>query len=225
MFKMVYNGAFFDERQLMRSSNATQYGFFKDSISPLSINACNRLQESAMFGKVADTINHFNLLIGDKVTTLNSLHSRTPLKTKAFIKDLNKRAKRMGAAIESNAPYNSFFGDLCMLKEQLQVILGYYQSQLETDGDKVRLKSTASSIEFVKKANNSSTKLGKRYKNLSRIQGRLITDRESEQWIKYVLNYSALDTMQQDIKFISTFVLMPLVSDKAIREVHERMKM
>ncbi|HAT2010559.1 TPA: hypothetical protein I8Z88_002811 [Legionella pneumophila] len=152
--------------------------------------------------KISKIIFNFQQLFNVESSTLLSHHKFNPKvsNNREFLQDLEARYNRLNHAVQNNEPYPFLYGDVCLLKEYLQVILGYYQDQLKTH------QPVANSyLKGITKSRKFSTLMSDDHHELSK--------KDSEILIKYTINFCAESTMWNDVKTISDLVIKPFLFD------------
>lgn len=181
--------------------------FSKSKTIPLtSLEAFNILSASNDLENIAKILFHFNQLVDMNKSTLKSLHRSDSKITnnQKFLKEMDACYCRLNNAVKKNKPYPTLYGDLCLLKEHLQVILWYYQKQIE------KHQPIAKSYlhEMVKNRKFSTLK-----SDISHGDKPRLSKKDSHILTKYTINFCAKDIMRKDIITIGNFVLNPFLAD------------
>ena len=211
--------------QNMKTSHAVRQSLFKQPISPLSLSAHERLSSNGMADVIERLVEHFTLLIDVEHSKLSSLKSSAHIDNREFLNDLTKNADKIIKSIQSNKPYHFLFSDVIHLQDQLQIVLGYYQTQINRKSDdEAVLKEDSDSSRFIRNAQKQGSKTFQFFQSLNAKPGRLLNDDESELAAKYVINYCAASIMQKDVHDISDFVTRPLISDEAYEQLQRTLQ-
>ncbi|HAU1574807.1 TPA: hypothetical protein JBI85_13820 [Legionella pneumophila] len=179
---------------------------FSKTIPLTSQEAYQILCTTDYLEKISKIIFNFQQLFNVKSSTLFSHHKFTPKvsNNQEFLQDLEARYDRIKQAVENNEPYPFLYGDVCLLKEYLQVILGYYQDQLK------RHQPVAKSyLSRITKSHKFSTLMS----DISEEEHPELGKKDSEILIKYTINFCAKKIMMEDLKTISDLVIKPFLFD------------
>lgn len=185
-------------------SNSPKDSFFNTTetskkLPLLSVEAYNILSTTTAFSDISSIVSHFNQLVNKDSSVLKSHHyGDGPLNNQVFIKNLNDILARLTAAVNNKKPYQCLFGDVAILKEYLQVILGYYQEQL-----KQKLPDA--------KAYEPSPTFWTLMSSIARHEKPLIDEKESQELAQYVTNHTARDVMKEDMQRITNIVMNPFM--------------
>lgn len=175
---------------------------FSKSIPLTSQEAFEILCTTDYLKKISKIIFNFQQLFNIESSTLLSHYKLNPKvsNNQEFLQDLEARYNRLNHAVKNNEAYPFLYGDVCLLKEYLQVILRYYLNQLKTNQPIANsyLKEITKSSEF-------STLMSDDHPELSK--------KDSEILIKYTINFCAESTMWNDVKTISDLVIKPFLFD------------
>ncbi|CZP13626.1 Uncharacterised protein [Legionella pneumophila] len=175
---------------------------FSKTIPLTSQEAFEILCTTDYLKKISKIIFNFQQLFNVERSTLLSHHKFNPKisNNREFLQDLEALYDRLNHAVQDNEPYPFLYGDVCLLKEYLQVILGYYQDQLK------RHQPLAKSyLSEITKSRKFSTLMSDDHLELSK--------KDSEILIKYTINFCAESTMLEDVKTISDLVIKPFLLD------------
>ncbi|HHL3491207.1 TPA: hypothetical protein ACQ53F_000002 [Legionella pneumophila] len=175
---------------------------FSKTIPLTSQEAYQILCTTDCLKKISKIIFNFQQLFNVERSTILSHHKFNPKvsNNQEFLQDLDARFNRLNQAVQNNEPYPFLYGDVCLLKEYLQVILGYYQDQLK------RHQPVAKSyLSGITKSRKFSTLMSDDHPELSK--------KDSEILIKYTINFCAESTMLEDVKTISDIVIKPFLLD------------
>ncbi|HFR5479696.1 TPA: hypothetical protein ACHWYB_002884, partial [Legionella pneumophila] len=149
---------------------------------------------------------NFQQLFNVERSTLLSHHKFNPKisNNREFLQDLEARYDRLNHAVQNNEPYPFLYGDVCLLKEYLQVILGYYQEQLKEEQPVAK-----KNLRRIKGSHKFSTLMS----DISKGEHPKLGKKDSEILIKYTINFCAESTMWNDVKTISDLVIKPFLFD------------
>ncbi|HAT6977411.1 TPA: hypothetical protein F8R96_13195 [Legionella pneumophila] len=175
---------------------------FSKTIPLTSQEAFEILCTTDYLKKISKLIFNFQQLFNVKSSTLLSHHKFNPKvsNNQEFLQDLKSRYDRLNHAVQNNEPYPFLYGDVCLLKEYLQVILGYYQDQLK------RHQPIAKSyLSRITKSRKFSTLMSDDHPELS--------EKDSELLTRYTINFCAKKIMMEDLKTISDLVIKPFLFD------------
>ncbi|HAT1597694.1 TPA: hypothetical protein JAN72_10280 [Legionella pneumophila] len=175
---------------------------FSKTIPLTSQEAYQILCTTDCLKKISKIIFNFQQLFNVERSTILSHHkfNAKVSNNQEFLQDLDARFNRLNQAVQNNEPYPFLYGDVCLLKEYLQVILGYYQDQLK------RHQPVAKSyLSGITKSCKFSTLMSDDHPELSK--------KDSEILIKYTINFCAESTMLEDVKTISDIVIKPFLLD------------
>ncbi|KTD69092.1 hypothetical protein Lste_2250 [Legionella steelei] len=157
--------------------------------------------------EIKDILFNFKQLVDIKKSVLTS-HTLPDSKipnNQAFIDNLETRINRLEAAVDKDEAYPSFYGDVCKVKEDLQVILGYYQSQIKQGQPIVK--------SYMRQAQSSASELTALASELASEQHPILDNKDSRMLTKYTINYCATDIMQEDVATIEYIVQKPYLLD------------
>ncbi|HAU0263880.1 TPA: lpg1124 family Dot/Icm T4SS effector [Legionella pneumophila] len=179
---------------------------FSKTIPLTSQEAFEILCTTDYLKKISKIIFNFQQLFNVERSTLLSHHKFNPKisNNREFLQDLEARYDRLNQAIENNEPYPFLYGDVCLLKEYLQVILGYYQDQL-----KAHQPVANSYLKRITKSHKFSTLMS----DISEEEHPELGKKDSEILIKYTINFCAKKIMMEDLKTISDLVIKPFLFD------------
>ncbi|HAU1150852.1 TPA: hypothetical protein JBI12_02735 [Legionella pneumophila] len=175
---------------------------FSKTIPLTSQEAFEILCTTDYLKKISKLIFNFQQLFNVESSALLSHHKFNPKvsNNQEFLQDLDARFNRLNQAVENNEPYPFLYGDVCLLKEYLQVILGYYQDQLK------RHQPVAKSyLSRITKSRKFSTLMSDDHPELS--------EKDSELLTRYTINFCAKKIMMEDLKTISDLVIKPFLFD------------
>ncbi|HHT0591972.1 TPA: lpg1124 family Dot/Icm T4SS effector [Legionella anisa] len=181
--------------------------FDSTSIPKTSQEAFHLLTKSHDLEEIQNVLFHFKQLVNIKKSKLIS-HARQDSKipnNQEFIENLETLFQRLKSAVEDEKPYQSLFGDVCKLKEDLQVILGYYNSQLCQNQPIVK--------SYLRQARSKHSEVGTVASGILSQEKSLLNEEDSSILTKYTINFSAEDIMIKDLQMISDFVLKPHLAD------------
>ncbi|WP_131779210.1 hypothetical protein [Legionella bozemanae] len=181
--------------------------FNNKSIPKSSQEAFHILTNSSDLEAIESILFHFKQLVDINKSVLTS-HARQDSKiadNQELIENMEKRFQKLQDAVSSEKPYQSLFGDVCALKEDLQVILGYYQSQINQKQPIAR--------SYLRQAQSKHSEVGILAAGIASQEKSLLDADDSNLLAKYTLNFSAADIMQKDIKTISDIVMKPYLAD------------
>jgi hypothetical protein len=185
---------------MFSKANHKNYRLDKKTGLPIpltSVEAYKSLQGHYSLKQMERFVRNFKCLFDTQSSVLRDLQKEdSSVDNQEFLDELTKTSDRLIAALKTHEPYSTLFGDLMKFKNQLQVILGYYQTQIETD------QPVAS--DFVKNFKGvlpSARKVG------------LLSDSDSMELFFYTINFCANDVMRKDIRSISSFILEPFLED------------
>ncbi|HFF3083706.1 hypothetical protein [Legionella pneumophila] len=156
--------------------------------------------------KISKIIFNFQQLFDVERSILRSHHkfnSRIS-NNKEFLQDLDARYNRLNQAVQNNGPYPCLYGDVCLLKEYLQVILGYYQEQLKEDQPVAE-----NNLRRIRGSHKFSTLIS----DISKGDHPKLSKKDSAVLISYTINFCAETNMWNDIKTISEIVIQPFLLD------------
>ncbi|STY29864.1 Uncharacterised protein [Legionella wadsworthii] len=179
--------------------------FFSTDLPVSSREAFEALKNSQDLNKIQEILSHFNELVHLKNSTLTSLARSNPKisNNQIFIMEMETRFHKLRDALQNEKPYKHLFGDLCQLKEDLQVILRYYQKQID-EGQPI-------AADHMRRANG---KYGELRGITSKFSSQhVLSEPESDALIKYTLNFCASDVMKNDIAVISEIIQKPHLAD------------
>ncbi|HAZ7573839.1 hypothetical protein OQJ02_05290 [Legionella sp. PATHC032] len=179
---------------------------FSKTIPLTSQEAYQILCTTDYLEKISKIIFNFQQLFNVERSTLLSHHkfnSRVS-NNQEFLQDLNARYNRLNQAVENHEPYPLLFGDLCFLKEYLQVILGYYQEQLKEEQPVAK-----NNLRRIRGSHKFSTLIS----DISKGDHPKLSKKDSKVLIGYTINFCAESTMWNDIKTISDIVIQPFLLD------------
>ncbi|MGM9454767.1 hypothetical protein ACTAZI_15695 [Legionella bozemanae] len=181
--------------------------FNNKSIPKSSQEAFHILTNSSDLEEIESILFHFKQLVDINKSVLTS-HARQDSKiadNQEFIENMEKRFQKLQDAVSSETPYQSLFGDVCALKEDLQVILGYYQSQINQKQPIAR--------SYLRQAQSKHSEVGILAAGIASQEKSLLDADDSNLLAKYTINFSAADIMQKDIKMIGDIVMKPYLAD------------
>ncbi|HHF7374994.1 hypothetical protein [Legionella bozemanae] len=181
--------------------------FNNKSIPKPSQEAFHILINSSDLEEIESILFHFKQLVDINKSVLTS-HARQDSKiadNQEFIENMEKRFQKLQDAVSSGKPYQSLFGDVCALKEDLQVILGYYQSQINQKQPIAR--------SYLRQAQSKHSEVGILAAGIVSQEKSLLDADDSNLLAKYTINFSAADIMQKDIKMIGDIVMKPYLAD------------
>lgn len=181
--------------------------FNNKSIPKSSQEAFHILTNSSDLEEIESILFHFKQLVDINKSVLTS-HARQDSKiadNQEFIENMEKRFQKLQDAVSSGKPYQSLFGDVCALKEDLQVILGYYQSQINQKQPIAR--------SYLRQAQSKHSEVGILAAGIASQEKSLLDADDSNLLAKYTINFSAADIMQKDIKMIGDIVMKPYLAD------------
>ncbi|KTD40593.1 hypothetical protein [Legionella parisiensis] len=182
--------------------------FFNDkSIPKPSKEAFHILTNSSDLKEIESILFHFKQLVNISKSVLTS-HTRQNSKitdNREFIENMENRFQKLQDAVSTGKPYQSLFGDVCALKEDLQVILGYYDSQ-------IRQKQPIAKS-YLRQAQRKDSKIESLAAGIASQEKSLLDTDESNILAKYTLNFCAADIMQQDMEMICDIVMKPYLAD------------
>ncbi len=172
-----------------------------------SQEAFDILDSSADLDDIKRIVFHFKQLVNTKRSILNShalLNGRIS-DNKEFIYGLEERLNKLQQAVDNNAPYPSLYGDVCRLKGDLQVILGYYQAQIKRNQPIVR--------DYLKATQHPESNLAILASSIAAHDTTSLDKQASKAFIKYTINYCAPSIMKEDIEKIGEIVQKPFLAD------------
>ncbi|MCE0724410.1 MULTISPECIES: hypothetical protein [Legionella] len=185
-----------------------QSKFFNSaSIPKTSQEAFRILTKTDDLEDIQNILFHFKQLVDIKKSRLTS-HGRQDSKipnNQKFIENMETLFQKLQNAVADGKPYQSLFGDVCKLKEDLQVILGYYQSQIRHNQPIVK--------SYLKQANSKDSAVRTLATEIESHEKSLLDEEDSSILAKYTINFSATDIMRKDIEMISDIVLRPYLAD------------
>ena len=182
--------------------------FFKQQSTPItSQEAFEILSCTQVLSDIEDILFHFRQLVDIKKSTLTShalLDSKIP-NNREFIKNLEGRFQKMKKAVEEGVLYPTLFGDVCKIKEDLGVILAYYQAQIREQQPVVN--------NYLRSAQSQKGELSSSISRAVDSKKSLLDKKDSNHLTKYVINFCAPDIMRQDIEKIAKIVQNPFLAD------------
>ncbi|KTC90504.1 hypothetical protein [Fluoribacter dumoffii] len=141
----------------------------------------------------------------ESVLTSHALSNSRINDNQKFIDDLDSRFARLQKAIIEKRLYPTLFGDVCKIKEDLQVISAYYQSQLKKGQPIVQT--------YLRQAQHKSSPLTALASDVSHGKHPIHDKKDTDLLTKYIVNYCANHNMQGAIKQISEIVQKPYLFD------------
>ncbi|CZJ95619.1 lpg1124 family Dot/Icm T4SS effector [Legionella pneumophila] len=179
---------------------------FSKTIPLTSQEAFEILCTTDYLKKISKIIFNFQQLFNVERSTLLSHHKFNPKisNNREFLQDLEARYDHLNHAVQNNEPYPFLYGDVCLLKEYLQVILGYYQEQLKEEQPVAK-----KNLRRIKGSHKFSTLMS----DISKGEHPKLGKKDSEILIKYTINFCAESTMWNDVKTISDLVIKPFLFD------------
>ncbi|HAT8178949.1 TPA: hypothetical protein JA361_05610 [Legionella pneumophila] len=179
---------------------------FSKTIPLTSQEAFEILCSTDYLKKISEIIFNFKQLFNVKSSTLLSHHKFNPRvsNNQEFLQELDTYYNRLNHAVQNNDPYPFLYGDVCLLKEYLQVILGYYQDQLK------KHQPVANSY---LKGITKSRKFSALMSDISEGDHPELSKKDSAVLIKYTINFCAKRIMTEDLKTISDIVIKPFLLD------------
>ncbi|PWY54171.1 hypothetical protein DGG96_18335 [Legionella qingyii] len=181
--------------------------FKKQSIPKTSQEAFDILASFDDLSNIEKIVFHFKQLVNTEKSVLNShaLSNGRISDNKEFINGLDERLKRLKDAVNEGKPYQSFYGDVCRLKEDLQVILGYYQSQIKRNQPIVR--------EYLRNTQYRDSDLAILASSIAAEDTSLLDEQDSKVLTKYSINFCAPSIMKEDIEKIGQIVQKSFLAD------------
>ncbi|KTD01844.1 hypothetical protein OQJ19_12725 [Fluoribacter gormanii] len=182
--------------------------FFKtQSIPKTSQEAYEILASFDDLSNIEKIVFHFKQLVNIEKSVLNShtLSNGRIGDNKEFIDGLEARLKKLQDAVNDGKPYQSLYGDVCRLKEDLQVIMGYYQSQIKRDQPIVR--------DYLRKTQYRNSDLAILASSIAAEDTSLLDEQDTKVLTKYSINFCAPTIMKEDIEKIGDIVQKSFLAD------------
>ncbi|KTD74109.1 hypothetical protein Ltuc_1956 [Legionella tucsonensis] len=181
--------------------------FNSTSIPKTSKEAFRTLTKTQDLKNIEDILFNFKQLVSIKKSKLTSHARQNSIipNNQEFIENMETLLKKLQNAVANEKPYQSLFGDVCKLKEDLQVILGYYQSQIRQNQPIVK--------SYLKQAQGKHGELRAVVSGIQSHEKSLLNKEDSSILTKYTINFCADDNMHKDIEMIGNIVLRPCLAD------------
>ncbi|QMT60868.1 hypothetical protein [Legionella sp. PC997] len=181
--------------------------FKKESIPKTSQEAFDILSCSTDLADMEQIVFHFKNLVDVEKSVLKShaLRDGRITNNQEFIADLEARLQKLQDAVNDEKPYKSLFGDVCKVKESLQVILGYYQDQ-----QKARQRIVSNYLGSTKQKSNDVAILAS---SIATNNTTLLDEQDSKVLIKYSINFCAPTIMKEDIEKIGNIAQKSFLAD------------
>lgn len=184
--------------------------FFRPTPKPIpktSQEAFEILSTTEDLSNIKNILFHFKQLVNLEKSTLTS-HSRASSKipnNQQFIENLEINFQKLQDAVQNERPYPSLFGDVCKLKEDLQVILGYYQAQIK--------RNQPIAGDYLRSVQSKHSEFHTLASEIAAYENTLLDQKDSNILTKYTINFCANDTMHKDIGKIGEIVQKPFLFD------------
>lgn len=172
-----------------------------------SQEAYSILRTTEDLSDMAGIVFRFKQLVNIQKSVLTSLTLANPTirDNQKFIDELEARINKLQKALDEEKPYPSLYGDVCKIKADLGVILGYYQSQMKQGQPIVK--------SYMRQAQSSTSELTALACELAGEQHPILDKKDSSMLTKYTTNYCANSIMQEDVSTIDGIIQRPFLLD------------
>ncbi|MCW8443018.1 hypothetical protein OQJ05_03000 [Fluoribacter gormanii] len=179
--------------------------FFNKKTIPQTSQNAFALLNSDTLSSIEKILSNFIHLIDIEKSVLTHPHSAIS-DNQEFLKDLKARFNKMRKALDHGKPYRSLFRDVCKLKEGLEVIFGYYQTQIELCQPIAK--------DYLRKIRSEDSDVATLLHKIAYTEKKYAFHQNESKIIKkHIINVTAQDVMEQDMTSIREIVQQSLSVD------------
>ncbi|PWY54173.1 hypothetical protein DGG96_18350 [Legionella qingyii] len=179
--------------------------FFNKKPIPKTSQNAFALLNSDTLSTVGTILSNFIHLINIEKSVLTHPNSAISDNQK-FLKELEAGFNKLRNALEHGKPYRSLFNDVCKLKEGLEVIFGYYQTQIELCQPIAK--------DYLRKIRSEDSEVATLLHKIAYTEKQYaFHPKESKIIKKHIINVTAQDVMEQDMTTIREIVQQSLSVD------------